>query len=230
MPLVFLVVVLNPSATAGHSGGLNSSGCHAGSKPYHCHRSPSEMVGNRLRCDLGSKSVECDQSGSDEQPARTNSISGLRYREGAYSGEVINGLPHGQGTWSHAHFGKYVGKFVNGKMHGAGVHFFHEGGYLVGEWRVGNLHGQSVMSLPDGTKEIALYNNGEKYQTMLVLPDGSVFFGESRGDSIDGQGTFVETDGSLTIGEWKFDKAWNAIVYDASGTFAGSYKDGVPQQ
>lgn len=45
-----------------HSGGLDANGCHAGSKPYHCHRSPSEMVGNRLRCDLGSKSVDCARS------------------------------------------------------------------------------------------------------------------------------------------------------------------------
>ena len=43
-----------------HSGGLDASGCHAGSKPYHCHRQPEEMVGNRLRCDLGSRSSECD--------------------------------------------------------------------------------------------------------------------------------------------------------------------------
>ena len=43
----------------GHSGGLNSQGCHAGSRPYHCHRAPSEMRGNRLRCDLGSRSKEC---------------------------------------------------------------------------------------------------------------------------------------------------------------------------
>ena len=42
-----------------HSGGLDSSGCHGGSRPYHCHRSQSEMVGNRLRCDLGSKSKDC---------------------------------------------------------------------------------------------------------------------------------------------------------------------------
>ena len=45
-----------------HSGGLNSQGCHAGSKPYHCHRSSSEMVGNRLRCDLGSRSKECERN------------------------------------------------------------------------------------------------------------------------------------------------------------------------
>ena len=56
-----------------HSGGLNSNGCHAGSQPYHCHRAPSDMVGNRLRCDLGSRSSECNNaptgtaSGSQEQ-------------------------------------------------------------------------------------------------------------------------------------------------------------------
>ena len=42
-----------------HSGGLDANGCHAGSQPYHCHRAPSEMVGNRLRCDLGSRSKDC---------------------------------------------------------------------------------------------------------------------------------------------------------------------------
>ena len=47
------------SAALSHSGGLDSNGCHGGSKPYHCHRAPSEMVGNRLRCDLGSQSKEC---------------------------------------------------------------------------------------------------------------------------------------------------------------------------
>jgi hypothetical protein len=50
-----------------HSGGLDANGCHAGSQPYHCHRSASEMVGNRLRCDLGSESKECD-SAYDETP------------------------------------------------------------------------------------------------------------------------------------------------------------------
>jgi peptidoglycan hydrolase-like protein with peptidoglycan-binding domain len=56
--------VTMPNSASAHPGGLNSSGCHAGSRPYHCHRSPSEMVRtqdgrNRLRCDLGSASREC---------------------------------------------------------------------------------------------------------------------------------------------------------------------------
>ena len=50
-----------------HSGGLNSQGCHGGSKPYHCHRSSSEMVpstsgGYRLRCSAGSRSKDCNTS------------------------------------------------------------------------------------------------------------------------------------------------------------------------
>ena len=55
--VIALLVV--SSTSYGHSGGLDANGCHAGSQPYHCHRAPSEMVGNRLRCDLGSRSKEC---------------------------------------------------------------------------------------------------------------------------------------------------------------------------
>lgn len=51
-----------------HSGGLDANGCHAGSQPYHCHRSADEMVGNRLRCDLGSESIECVSSGNELPP------------------------------------------------------------------------------------------------------------------------------------------------------------------
>lgn len=60
-----------------HSGGLDASGCHAGSKPYHCHRQPNEMVGNRLRCDLGSKSIECNSTSRKESStySRQNNAS-----------------------------------------------------------------------------------------------------------------------------------------------------------
>ena len=77
-PLLAILLLLPWLAqnVAAHSGGLDSNGCHAGSQPYHCHRSPSEMVGNRLRCDLGSKSKDClEISGSkkgDKQTSKTN--------------------------------------------------------------------------------------------------------------------------------------------------------------
>jgi peptidoglycan hydrolase-like protein with peptidoglycan-binding domain len=60
----FAYMLLFANSSFGHSGGLNAQGCHAGSKPYHCHRSSSEMVrsssgGNRLKCSDGSRSKDC---------------------------------------------------------------------------------------------------------------------------------------------------------------------------
>jgi len=62
--VLLIAALITSQQVLSHSGGLNSAGCHAGSKPYHCHRAQNEMVGNRLRCDLGSKSAECNGSGA----------------------------------------------------------------------------------------------------------------------------------------------------------------------
>ena len=59
LPIFFQIVTLNIKIAKAHSGGLNSQGCHGGKKPYHCHRSQSEMVGNRLKCDFGSRYKDC---------------------------------------------------------------------------------------------------------------------------------------------------------------------------
>ena len=69
-----MIIFLSPSIAFSHSGGLNSSGCHSGSKPYHCHRSQSEMTksssgGNRLKCSSGSTSKDCKKS--------TNSVTSV---------------------------------------------------------------------------------------------------------------------------------------------------------
>lgn len=72
----FVGTLLFASSSFGHSGGLNSQGCHAGSKPYHCHRSSSEMVKsssgvNRLRCSDGSRSKDCRRQPSPSYDYQT---------------------------------------------------------------------------------------------------------------------------------------------------------------
>lgn len=73
--LVIIALIL-PSLAMSHSGGLNASGCHAGSKPYHCHRSASEMTksssgGNRLKCSAGSTSKDCINDTSNSRAKTT---------------------------------------------------------------------------------------------------------------------------------------------------------------
>ena len=73
-----IAVSMTPLSATAHPGGLDANGCHGGSRPYHCHRSSSEMVRtqsghNRLRCDLGSRSAEC--TGSSSRSASSSSTS-----------------------------------------------------------------------------------------------------------------------------------------------------------
>ena len=41
--IIAILITLSTQALA-HSGGLNKQGCHAGSKPYHCHRGPKAAL------------------------------------------------------------------------------------------------------------------------------------------------------------------------------------------
>lgn len=72
------LMVFSDAAFA-HGGGLNSQGCHNERRTggYHCHRSQDEMVGNRLRCDLGSRSRECGNQGN---AAAVNSTTVMAYQ------------------------------------------------------------------------------------------------------------------------------------------------------
>lgn len=83
---VVIAISLTPMVSGAHSGGLDSSGCHGGSKPYHCHRSSSDMVTtqggqNRLRCSLGSRSSECGTSATrTSSSSSSNSYSSRTYQ------------------------------------------------------------------------------------------------------------------------------------------------------
>ena len=58
--------------------------------------------------------------------------------DGSYTGEVSNGVPHGQGTWTHPGGQKYVGEWKDDKWHGQGTLTLPDGRKYVGEWKDGN--------------------------------------------------------------------------------------------
>jgi hypothetical protein len=51
-----------------------------------------------------------------------------------YVGDVVNGVPHGQGTFTWAGGRKYVGELKDGKLHGQGTKTWVDGRKYVGEW------------------------------------------------------------------------------------------------
>ena len=80
---LIVAISFTPVISGAHSGGLNANGCHGGSKPYHCHRSASDMVTtqggqNRLRCSLGSQSSECGTSATRTTPNSSSNLFNSR--------------------------------------------------------------------------------------------------------------------------------------------------------
>lgn len=83
-----------------HSGGLNSHGCHAGSKPYHCHRAASDMVssssgGYRLKCSLGSRSKDCVGSITSADTLSTSDVLWLQTRLAVHCSGIGAGFVDG---------------------------------------------------------------------------------------------------------------------------------------
>jgi len=54
-----------------------------------------------------------------------------------YVGEIEDGKPNGQGTYTHPDGGSYVGEWKNGKMNGQGTSTFPSGDMFVGEYEDG---------------------------------------------------------------------------------------------
>ena len=52
-----------------------------------------------------------------------------------YEGEIKNGLPNGQGTYTWINGEKYVGEYKDGEQNGQGTYSFPNGDKYVGEWK-----------------------------------------------------------------------------------------------
>ena len=72
------------------------------------------------------------------------------FNDNKYEGEIENGKPHGNGTWTMSDGATYVGQFVNGLREGIGTFTWSEKGSksgtsYEGEWLNNRQHGKGKM-------------------------------------------------------------------------------------
>lgn len=92
-------------------------------------------------------------------------------RTGVYSGEMMDGLPHGYGTFS--------------SRNAQGVGWVYEG-----EWNVGHMQGEGMTTFETGYKETGWYENDYlSGQGSLYQQDQLLFEGEFLSNIPNGQGT-----------------------------------------
>jgi len=155
-------------------------------------------------------------------------VSEMAHQGGTYSGEVLDGIPNGQGTWNSLDGQQYVGQWQDGLWHGEGTHIAADRSENTGEYQSGQRNGQSTWSHPDGRKYVGEFREDQMHgQGVHTFSNGDRYTGAFENDKQHGQGTYTFSDGSVVAGDWQNGKPWQAKYADVSEQEIGQYIDGI---
>ena len=126
-----------------------------------------------------------------------------------YVGELNNGLPHGNGTYTYSNGDKYIGVWNNGKYNGKGTYTHSDGRKYVGEFKDNMKHGKGA-SISFGNVYIGEWHTNKKNGKgiMTILKDsegfekGTVYVGSFKNGFLNGQCTITYPDGEISKGKW----------------------------
>ena len=91
-----------------------------------------------------------------------------------YKGQVENGKPNGQGTYTNPDGEKYVGEWKDGEKHGQGTYTYHHGFKYVGEWKDNKKHGQGTYTLTDGNRFEGEWKDGKPWNLTIYDKYGNI--------------------------------------------------------
>ena len=147
-----------------------------------------------------------------------------------FEGEIVDGVPNGEGTENFPNGQKYFGEFKDGLPNGQGIKTFPNGWKYVGESKDGKRHGQGTFTFSDGRKYEGEWNGGLFYgKGTYTFPDGKKYVGEWKDGKKHGKGTDTFPDGKKYVGEYKDGKIWNGQGTDSfpdGREYVGEFKNG----
>lgn len=98
----------------------------------------------------------------------------IRHDGGTYTGQLLNGVPHGHGIWSDNAGNRYFGQWRDGKPNGQGERNYPNGDFYKGNMANGFPNGQGYMRYASGLKYEGGFKNGQRHgMGKLIYPDGS---------------------------------------------------------
>jgi len=112
------------------------------------------------------KKIQEGRANSQQQPAAANTggaVKTLTAPNGdRYTGEVLNGKPHGKGTYIYKNGERYDGEFRGGKRNGQGIFTFTSGARFEGGWKDSLKHGKGKYSFASGHWEEGEWENDKQ--------------------------------------------------------------------
>jgi len=151
-------------------------------------------------------------------------------RKGVLFHRLVNGEFRWFGNGDEEKDGKYVGDIENGEPIGQGTFTWSDGEKYVGEFKDGKKHGQGTLTSPDGDKYVGKFRNGKKHgQGTFSLSGSKIYEGKWKNGKFNGKGTFIFSNGNKGVGEFRDNKPWNITTYDKDGNYKWKYVKGVRQ-
>ena len=147
----------------------------------------------------------------------------LRLSDRKYIGQVINGLPEGNGVMYLDCGNKYKGEFKNGKYDGNGIYYFNEdpdkGDLYEGEFKNGKRNGKGIYYFNNGDKYEGDWKNDKREgKGIFYCNNGDIYEGDFKNDKLEGKAIYYWNNGDREMGDWKND--------EGIGKHAKLYKNG----
>ncbi len=168
-------------------------------------------------------------------------------------GQISGNTTDGYGLYIFDNGNCYLGYWKDDKMTGLGKIIAPDGSQYEGCWVNGEMYGFGTYTFPDNNEQgLAFYtgdNRNGKFEGYgaWYWKDGSIYYGQFKGDNMNGQGVLIDTEknGEITSGIWKdgklvrnvderdFDLIYGskngfAIKLTRYGRYAGQLSDGAP--
>ena len=153
-----------------------------------------------------------------------------KYESGdQYSGEFINDLKDGKGTYYWNDGDKYEGEYKNGKKDGKGIYYYNDGDRYEGDYKNDKREGKGIYFFKKGNKYIGDFKNGLfEGKGIMIYKDGDRYEGDYKNDKKDGKGIYYYNDGDRYEGDFKNGKKEGKCVYyyKNGARYEGDFKDG----
>ena len=129
-----------------------------------------EIVKGETSTESATVAIESPSSESQSTTTGTIPFTDANGDDGIYTGQLIKGIPYGQGTWTDADGNEYVGGWKAGLAHGQGTFTEVNGCKYVGEWRDDEFNGQGALTC----------SGSDGFQSVGEFKDGVLWNGKSK--------------------------------------------------
>lgn len=130
----------------------------------------------------------------------------IRFADGIYTGDNVQGVRQGYGTFKYNNGDVYTGTWYNNKRENEGTCTYKNGDTYKGYWKNDTCY-QGTLTYANGDEYSGFWSKGKIYgRSKYRKADGSTYDGLFKDGKKDGGGLLITATGDTIAGEFKNDK------------------------